>query len=138
MGRRQALSEHPPAFIRSNGRSFRRSPPRRGTAVKPLRGVRKVSTTEHATYPGQDKNCCGRASGVRDLSTTLVSGKVLCRNREVLAMLSPGGISGRERFELRIAEFRALLALVPLGNNGGCIMAGSSSRSYSPILHNGR
>src|ERR1035441_1628878 len=56
MGRRQALSEHPPAFIRSNGRSFRRPPPRRGTAVKPLRGVRKVITTEHATYPGQDKN----------------------------------------------------------------------------------
>jgi hypothetical protein len=43
------------------------SPPRRGTTVMPLRGVRKVSTTEHATYPGQDKNCWGRASGAHDL-----------------------------------------------------------------------
>src|ERR1039457_1190373 len=33
----------------------------------PLRGVRKVSTTKHATYPGQDKNCWGRASGAHDL-----------------------------------------------------------------------
>jgi hypothetical protein len=31
------------------------------------KGLREVSTTEHATYPGQDKSCWGRASGAHDL-----------------------------------------------------------------------
>ena len=66
-GRRSALSEHPLGVFRSNGRSSRRSPPRRGTTVMPLRGVREASTTKHATYPGQDKNCWDRASGAHDL-----------------------------------------------------------------------
>src|ERR1039457_75348 len=40
-GRRQALSEHPLGVFRSNGRSSRRSPPRRGTTVKPAKAYGK-------------------------------------------------------------------------------------------------
>src|SRR6516165_5226854 len=40
-----AIRDGPPGVIGSNRRSFRRSPPRRGTIVQPLTGLRKVSTT---------------------------------------------------------------------------------------------
>src|SRR6266568_9155895 len=40
-----AIRDGPPGIIGSNRRSFRRSPPRRGTIVQPLTGLRKVSTT---------------------------------------------------------------------------------------------
>src|ERR1035437_1410048 len=33
-----------------------------------FQGLREVSTTSYATHPGQDKNCCGCASGTRCLS----------------------------------------------------------------------
>jgi len=40
-GRRSTLSGHPSDVIRSNGRSSRRSPPRRGMTVKPAKAYGK-------------------------------------------------------------------------------------------------
>ena len=60
-GRRQALSGHPSAIIRSNGRSSRRSPPRRGTTTKLSRAYGKSVPSHMQRTLARMKTCCGRA-----------------------------------------------------------------------------
>jgi hypothetical protein len=51
----------PPAIIRSNGRSSRRSPPRRGTTVKLSRACGKSVPPQMQRILASMKTCCGRA-----------------------------------------------------------------------------
>src|ERR1035441_4063986 len=51
----------PPAMIRSNGRSSRRSPPRRGTTVKLSRAYGKSVPPHVQRILASMKTCCGRA-----------------------------------------------------------------------------
>ena len=63
-----AIRDGPPGVIGSNRRSFRRSPPRRGTIVQPLTGLRKVSTTSGQRMPA-GKKTVGVALWFAQLST---------------------------------------------------------------------
>ena len=51
----------PPAIIRSNGRSSRRSPPRRGTTVRLFRAYGKSVPPQMQRILASMKTCCGRA-----------------------------------------------------------------------------
>jgi hypothetical protein len=50
----------PPGVIRSNGRSSRRSPPRRGTTVRLVRAYRKSVPPHMQRLLASKKTCCGR------------------------------------------------------------------------------
>jgi hypothetical protein len=50
----------PPGIIRSNGRSSRRSPPRRGTTVRLVKAYRKSVPPHTQRILASMKTCCGR------------------------------------------------------------------------------